>query len=169
MEFPPPRWDAFPMDDFETALPRATGDLGMELMMMTRPNGRMLDHYRVSLGGSKILDITFPMSTLLNLPAAAKWRFRHQIWPKDVELRRNMTTSLWTDLSTLLTSNDAFIMDESDEPIPTEQVLDEMKKEGASASFRFAVVVGEDHSMRLQLQGLPAAATVLMAKPALRG
>jgi hypothetical protein len=168
MEYPPP-WEVFNMEDFSTASPRVCGELGMELLMQVRPNGRMLDHYRVTLGGSRILDISFPVASLMTLPGAAAWKFRQQVWPKDVEIRRNMTTSGWLDLSELLASNDALVMDDSNEPVPSDKMGDLMKSAGAAASVRFAVIVGEDHSMRLQLQGLPATSAALMAKPALRG
>jgi hypothetical protein len=46
MDFPP-QWQLFEMEQFATAAPRAAGELGMELAMQVRPNGRMLDHYRV--------------------------------------------------------------------------------------------------------------------------
>jgi hypothetical protein len=137
----------------------------MELLMQARPNGRMLDHYRVTLGGAKILDVNFVMA----LPAATAWRLYHQVWPKDVELRRNMTTSTWVDISDLVASNDALAMDSTNKPVPSDQVLAAMKTAGAAASIRLAGVVEEDHHMRLQLQGLPATSTTLQAKPALRG
>jgi hypothetical protein len=168
MEYPP-EWEAFDMEEFSTACPRVSGNLGMELLMQARPNGRMLDHYRVTLGGAKILDVNFAMATVMALPAANAWRLRHQVWPKDVMLRRNMTTSAWVDISDLVASNDALVMDGTNEPVPSDQVMAAMKTAGAAASIRFAVVVGEDHHMRLQLQGLPATSTTLQAKPALRG
>jgi hypothetical protein len=168
MEFPP-SWEVFEMEEFSTAGPRVCSDLGMELLMQARPNGRMLDHYRITLGGSRILDINFQMAAVMSLPAAAKWSLRHQVWPKDIEIRRNMTTSCWVDIDSLLASNDALVMDDSHEPVETKLVLEAMKAAGVAASIRFAVVVGEDLSMRLQLQGLPATSTSLQAKPALRG
>jgi hypothetical protein len=103
MEYPP-EWEAFDMEEFSKACPRVSGNLGMELLMQVRPNGRMLDHYRVTLGGAKILDVNFAMATVIKLPAATAWRLRHQVWPKDVELRRNMTTSTWMDISDLVAS-----------------------------------------------------------------
>jgi hypothetical protein len=168
MEYPP-AWEVFHMEDFTTACPRVSGELGMELLMQIRPNGRMLDHYRVSLGGSRILDINFPVASIMQLPGAATWRVRHQTWPKDIEIRRNMTTSTWLDISSIIASNDALVMDESNEPIASEKIAEVMKNAGAAASVRYAVIVGEDHTMKLQLQGLPATATTLMAKPVLRG
>jgi hypothetical protein len=38
MEYPP-EWEAFDMEEFSTACPRVSGNLGMELLMQARPNG----------------------------------------------------------------------------------------------------------------------------------
>ena len=54
MEFPPD-WEGMAADDFTTARPCNTGLCGMELLAQVRPNGRILGHYRVSLGGRRQL------------------------------------------------------------------------------------------------------------------
>ena len=59
MEFPPTGWEIFGAEDFETAAPRVAGDAVMELMAQIRPNGRVMDHWRVAIGGAKILEVTF--------------------------------------------------------------------------------------------------------------
>ena len=64
MDFPPD-WEAMGAEDFTTAGPRNAGPCGMELLAQVRPNGRILDHYRVTLGGSRILDINCKLSELL--------------------------------------------------------------------------------------------------------
>jgi hypothetical protein len=57
MNFPPEE-EVFGAEQFETAAPREAGELGLELMAQVRPNGRILDHFRVTLGGSKIIDVS---------------------------------------------------------------------------------------------------------------
>ena len=47
MEFPLEDPTVLEMADFETAQPRDPGPLGMDLMAQMRPNGRVVDHYRV--------------------------------------------------------------------------------------------------------------------------
>ena len=69
MDFPA-TWDIFPVADFTSASTRNEGELGMELLAQARPNGRVLDHHRVSLGGSRILDAQFFMSKLGLTPLA---------------------------------------------------------------------------------------------------
>jgi hypothetical protein len=41
----------------------------------------MLDHFRVVLGGSKILNINAAMADLLQIPSAKRWRLKMQSWP----------------------------------------------------------------------------------------
>jgi hypothetical protein len=157
------------MENFSTAGPRVSGELGMELLMQARPNGRILDHYRVTLGGSRILDVTFPIAKLTNIPAAATWQARHQVWPRDIEIRRNMTTSAWVDLATLVSANNTVVTDERDEPVQPERFVETFRVIQAGAAIRFAVVVADDNNMQLQLQGMPAAPATLMSKPQYRG
>jgi hypothetical protein len=170
MEFAPEEWGVFPAEEFNTAAPRASGQLYMELMIQVRPNGRMLDHCRLGLGGSSVVDARFELARLFSFPAASRWAVRYQVWPKDIDLRRNMASTGWKDLTTMVASHDAVVIDrDSGEPVASEIVLDAIKASGSGASVRFAVIVGEDQSVHLQLQGLPAAANVLMGKPAFRG
>jgi hypothetical protein len=170
MEFPPEEWDVFPGEEFNSAAPRAAGALNMELLVQARPNGRMLDHFRIGLSGSRILDARFALADLLSFQAAADWSCRMQTWPKDVDLRRNMMTTGWKDLATLIASKDVVItLAETNELVASERVQQAIQENGAGAAVRFAVTVGEDMTVNLQLQGMPAPANTLMGKPAYRG
>jgi hypothetical protein len=60
MEFPPKAWDVFPAEQFDTALPRDPGELGMELLVQMRDNGRIQDHFRIALSGTKLLKALLP-------------------------------------------------------------------------------------------------------------
>jgi hypothetical protein len=48
MEFPA-EWAVFQADEFDTDAPRSHGKAVMELMIQARPNGRLLDHFRIAL------------------------------------------------------------------------------------------------------------------------
>ena len=167
MEFPPD-WEVLPMADFTTASPRNAGDYGMELLAQVRPNGRILDHYRITLGGSKILDVNCQLSALLLAPATSRISFKYSVWPRDVEIRRNMTTAKWADIYELLATRAASVLAEDGSTIPHEALLEDLVSAGRSAAVRFAVVVGEDSRMQLQLQALPGSANLLSGKPVLR-
>ena len=46
-------------EDFELATARDPGILGVELMAQVRPNGCIMDHFRLALGGSHIIKARF--------------------------------------------------------------------------------------------------------------
>jgi hypothetical protein len=163
----PPEWDFFPMEDFASAGPRNPGDLGVEVLAQVRPNGRILDHFRVTLGGSKILDVNVGLASVLNVPAMRSWRLKFQLWPRDLEIRRNMTSTAWLDVGELVASKDGYLETEAGEAVDPEAAAAQLKE--SSLAYRFAVVVGEDERLQLQLQMMPASAATLMGKPAFRG
>jgi hypothetical protein len=53
MEFPSD-WAVTQTDEFDAAAARSHGKAVM--MIQARPNGRLLDHFRVATGGSEILE-----------------------------------------------------------------------------------------------------------------
>ena len=59
MEYLPTDWQCLNNEDFELAVTRNPGVLGVEVMTQARVNGRIIDHFRVALGGSEILRVRF--------------------------------------------------------------------------------------------------------------
>jgi len=178
MEFPPEDWPIFPAADFELAVPRDPGALGLEVMAQARINGRIVDHFRVTVGGSNILRVNFTTRSIFMSERIPTTPLQYEVWPRDIELRRNMASSEWLDVATLLASNDIAVMT-GDEPAGSDAVASNegllglingaKDKTNYSASIRWAVVVGSDGNLELNLQTLPAAAAVLVGKPVLRG
>jgi hypothetical protein len=165
MDFPPV-YSVFPAEQFLTAAPRSPGALGVELLAQVRPNGRIIDHYRLVLGGSSIVNIDTPMASFFtDVPDA--WRFRQQIWARDIDVRRNMTTTVWSNINTLLSAREAWVEDAAGVQVPMEVVLETLGDK--KAAMRWAVVASDDETLELLCQGLPASAETLMGKPALRG
>ena len=80
-----------------------------------------------------------------------------------------MTTAKWVDIYELLATRAASVLAEDGSTIPHEALLEDLVSAGRSAAVRFAVVVGEDSRMQLQLQALPGSANLLSGKPVLRG
>jgi hypothetical protein len=75
-----------------------------------------------------------------------------------------MASTGWKDLAVMVASRDVIIIDQSSgEPADSERVLEAMKASHSGAFVRFAVIVGEDQALHLQLQGLPAAANVYIS------
>jgi len=170
MEFPTEELIFADKVQFATSEPKKDpGDIGVEMLAQIRDNGRILDHHRMVLGGSKLQTVLVPMTKMYSLPALTGWRFRFQFWPRDATIRRNMCTSVWVDVSGIITSKEAVVVSDDDSVVPQEAVLGELEKAATQAAIRWAVVVGEDKKMRLHLHTLPASADSLAGKPLLRG
>ena len=170
MEFPPAKWFIFPSLDFGTGTARSPGELGVELLLQVRPNGRAVDHWRLALGGTKIVEVDFYLSTVV--PAAAalpRWRLSWQTWAHEIQIRRNMSSSCWIDLLELLEANEIQLSDEKGEPVPQSAVVTALKslagKPVISAALRWGVCVSEAEKLELQLQVLPSSASSLGNKP----
>jgi hypothetical protein len=171
MEFPG-RWDMFPMEEYPTAIARSPGKAGMEIMAQARANGRLVDHFKVTVNGSEVLHIDFPISMLFTVTDLPNWRAQWDIWPRDVPIRRNMSSSGWLDLYTGILSNEILIFDEKG-PVPKDKIEDFFQqgkgKMVLHAAYRWAVVISEDQRMMLGLYGLPASTTTLEGNPIFKG
>ncbi len=144
MDFPPEEWIVFPIGEFEIAGLRFPGDWGAELMAQVRSNGRIADHWRIALGGPKVLEAKFLVSTLL--PAATglpNWFFTYQQFPQDIVIRRNMLTSTWIDAINLLSTHEILVAYEADQPVDIQQVVQAIRavpaKQNSGALLRWAV------------------------------
>ena len=99
----------------------------------------------------------------------------YDFWVKDVVLRRNMAASDWLDVYESIRENKMTLLDRHGAPLTEEErvailtVLDKSDPLHKSASVRFAVSVGPDNRMRLELQGLPGPAKTISSKPAFTG
>ena len=175
MEFPTSDWDVFEAADFETAVPRGTGQAVMELMMQLRPNGRIQDHFRVALGGSILCKAVIGFGYILPTPDLQRIQISYDFWVKDVILRRNMASSDWLDVYDCIKENKMILLDRAgtlltdDDQAAVLTVLDNSDPLLKSASVRFAVSVGPDNHMRLELQGHPGPSKTLRSKPAFTG
>jgi hypothetical protein len=76
----------------------------MELMVQMWPNGRLLNHFKVVLGGSEILEVTTPLARLIPSPNLNRWKAKYQFWAGDTTICRNMTTSRWKDVYQMITA-----------------------------------------------------------------
>lgn len=174
MEFPPTGWEVVDARDFETATPRTTGEAVMELLAQVRPGGRVADHWRIALGGGRILEADIGLASLCRSSTLSPYKLKFQCWPRDVKIRRNMTTSAWFDGQALLARRE-FVCYRlgSEDACPEDELLQEAAKEEDAGkkdfSMRFAVVTNLEGAMVLELQGLPAGEDTLLSKPAFTG
>ena len=172
MDFPP-IWIVLPAEEYETATPRITGEVTMELCAQLRPSGRILDHFRVALGGSRILEFEADLGQLIPVHQFKNWRVKGQMWPRDINIRPNVFSTGWVDLGASVAMKEMEVYDSSGAGIPAAEFLrilnDLDDDEPCAASYRFAVVVGEDNKPRIQIQSLPASAVLLSGKALLKG
>ncbi len=91
---------------------------GVELLVQARPNGRILDHARLVLGGGQLLETDIPFSNMFNSPEPPQWNLKYTVWPRAVKIRRNMTCGDWLEVRDLLASNDARVLGEGNTPVP---------------------------------------------------
>ena len=171
MEFPPTDWPCL-----ELAVPRNPGVLGIEVMSQARVNGRIIDHFRVALRGSEILRVRFNTQHIFLVENTPAVQLKYKVWPRDINIRRNMSTLERMDVTTLLSSCDISVSMEgpADVEVPegNEALLAAMEgqpKVQVSASIHWAVCTGIDGRMELVLQSFPAMAAILSGKPAFCG
>jgi hypothetical protein len=169
----PPEWTLFSKDDFTLACPRDPGELGVELMAISRPNGRIQDHYRLAVGGSKNVEATFSTKDVFVSSVVPATTIQLHVRPSDIRILRNLTTSEWFDIFEKLKSRDltAFRLDvaEDDTEDLIELLNQVVNKEEIAASYRWAVAVSPDGHLELLLQSLPATAKSLNSNPIFKG
>ena len=173
MDFPSSEWEYNDLDDFDTAPTNVEGDYTLELYAQLRPTGRILDHFRAMLGGSKILDINVSLSDMIPTDLFKGWRYKTQKHPRDLLLRRNMLSTAWIDTPTTLLFNEASIYNAEGEVVANDvfmAMLEDLPEAGPeTVATRYCVVIGVDRRPALQFQSLPASAVVLTGKAAFKG
>ena len=74
-----------------------------------------MDHFRLAVGGTQLLENSFVTSELCANQAIPDMTIKWDVWPRDVKIRRNMSTSEWFDLTELIRSNDARVVENRDQ------------------------------------------------------
>ena len=141
----------------------------VELHAVVRPTGRINEASKLALGGD-VLNVDVDMFDVIPDPKFTGWRLQYQVWPADIKIRKNLVSSGWKDAEALVVGRDATVLDDQGSGIPANEfltVLSEIQPVNAAA-VRWAVVLGDDNSLQLQLQGLPASAPTINSKPTLR-
>jgi hypothetical protein len=171
MEFPP-AWLVLSDEQFETATPRVDGVATMELLAQVRHTGKILGNFRVALGGDARLKVDVDLGAMIPQDIFRGWWYKTQFWMRDIKIRTNMTTSAWVDMPGTVAARDASIFDDGGAEIPAGEFLHRVgelpENEPHAAALRWAVTVGEDSLMKLQLQSLPGPAVLVAGKPTLK-
>jgi len=113
-------------------------------------------------------------TNVFRAPVLSKYRLSFQHFPRDLHMRRNMTTTSWVDTYTSIAANNVIVsMESNGDAVAAEDVMasfDAIKDTAMkSAATRYAVVAGPDCRMWLELQSLPGSAETLSSKPTFAG
>jgi hypothetical protein len=139
--------------------------------LFAQVRGRLLDDTRIVLGGNEVFDATFKLGLLVDDDDISNWSIRIQQWPRDLRLRKGLLSSLWSDLSAVVSARDAEVTDDEGAGVTDATFLRSFaaaEEESAAESLRWAVVLNDRGRLAAQLQGMPATAATLNGKPSLK-
>jgi hypothetical protein len=128
-----------------------------KLFAQVRDNGCLLDDTRIVLGGNEVFDATFKLGLLMDDDDISNWSIRIQQWPRDLCLRKGLLSSLWTDLSAVVSARDAEVTDAEGAGVTAATFLRSFaaaEEESAAASLRWAGVLNDRGRLAAQLQGM---------------
>jgi hypothetical protein len=172
MEFPS-NWVVFNLPDYDSAAPSVAGDFTVELLAQLRNTGRILDGFRFALDGTRALEAYVGLDKILPVPELKGLQAYFQCWPRDLKIRRNMFSSTWVSITDGISGNDVDVLDEGGAGVAAGSILRILERlEGSgptNASTRWAVTVGADGFLKLQLQGLPLVASSLNNRSTFKG
>jgi len=144
--------------------PTGTLPYSAVLFATARDSGRFLEDVQVvhvSLGGAEIYDVNFKLKKVVNDASIGDRSIRIQKWPRDVELRKGLLSSLCVDIPALVSGRDAQVLDDQGAGIPAAEFLRRFNE--ALASVRWAVVLNDRGKL-----ALPSSAAVLNGKRTLK-
>ncbi len=128
-----------------------------ELFATVRSNGRILDDFKCVLGGTDCLEAEFNLAKLFEDPTLGSHSIQIQRWPRDLDLRKGLLSGLWKDVSALVSSRDASVIDKEGAGVTANEFLRMLEQSKAHAAARWAVVLADNEKLALQLQGLQTA------------
>jgi hypothetical protein len=148
-----------------------TNDFTAELFASVKNDGRIGDATRLVLGGRAILEANFKLGLIFEDSGMENWSIVMEKWPRDMDIRRGLLTGLWQNITDVVASRDASVLDETGSEVPASRFLKRVKEaeEGPEVgSIRWAVMLNDCARLSIQLQGLPATAATLCGKPSLK-
>jgi hypothetical protein len=161
----PANWVVFDIADYDMASPSVAGEFTVELLAQLRNTGRILDGFRFALDGTKALEAYVDFWKILPVAELQGMQALMQCWLRVIKIRRNMLSSAWASITEGITSDEVDILDESSTGVPTGsimRILERLPGDGpTNTSIHWAIVIGADSFLKLQLQGLPLVASVL--------
>jgi hypothetical protein len=178
MEFPGTveDWDILPAElfaDAEAKIREGKGVAHAELMALIRDNGRIQDDWRMALASQDILEYRQDSRLFGVENRHPELTFVYQMWGKDIAFKKNSTTTVWSDVRTMIQERVITVQHESGEYLGNAEVanlLDEYAadKDAVETSLRWAIVIGDSKGFELHLQLLPGSVEELNGKPTLK-
>jgi len=156
---------------YQTPISSTSEELKATLLIQLSDQGTADGHFRISLAGNVLIQASVKASDILDIPEAEGVFFFAQCNAEEVHLQLDSTTSAFSDLLDGLLDNSILTLNEQCQQIPAEELrlaLSAAHQQGrpVGASFRWAIAVGVNKLLTIQLQALPVPERFL--KPAYR-
>jgi hypothetical protein len=119
----------YAVDEAPTSHPRTA-----KVFATVRNNERILDDMKIVIGGTGIFESNFKVKKLITDDVIESWSVNIQRWARDIVIRDGLLSSLWADLSTIMSARDATIHDSHGAGIPATEffrLLDEAEDRDA--------------------------------------
>jgi hypothetical protein len=98
--YPPEEWTILPKERFKPfRISNVADQLEGVLQLYADRDGFICGQSRFVLDGRAVVDVDLPASELAICGGASGYRLAWQIWPRDIKIRSNTTTSAWMDLA----------------------------------------------------------------------
>jgi len=141
------------------------------LMVVAGPDGSLADDFRVALVGRQRLNAAFTSATVSIVPKLGSFTFHIDLPPEDICIPLNRLATLWRDPKALVQSGHATATPGRHAGDASFlHVLEKLGQVGEAGhiAVRWIVVVEDDLTLSVCLQGLPTSAATLEGKPVLR-
>jgi len=147
----------------------ADQNLNLALLIETRSDGLVRDHFRCHLFGKVMLTTLFPAEKLFVHEAAKGIYLHYEAYPHQAQPDFDATTSAWMDVQDMVQSGYIALTDGEGSPVLGSAFKDVLRnncdeKDAVGAAIRWAVTVNSRQQLELSLQSLPTPAKLL--KPA---
>ena len=90
------------------------GSLQGRLLLSVDASGCLEDHFRIVFGGGQNPSVNFSGAKISDHPALTSFRFKLEVNPENIDLKKNAFTSKWEDLETMVAS-DKLLVSSSEE------------------------------------------------------
>jgi hypothetical protein len=98
--YPPDEWTIRPKEEFEQyRIPDVADKLEGALLLYVDRSGYVCGKSKFVLDGRAVIDVELPASELMMCGGSSGYKLAWQVWPRDIRIRSNATTSAWIDFA----------------------------------------------------------------------